>query len=188
MSFTYSHHVYTSTITASNKNVHLITSWWLNQPKSKNMIVKMGSSSPGIGVDIKKKYLSCHHLEKSLDFIYTTYTNCLLGDYISPITYSGNQETTIDHSFPQTQSLRLGRISKVFLKVRPGGSAWIPGIHQRRKHAIHCTPLEGLVILLMFFFLEGWCFMIKTRYKKKGAKDFLVNVTKIQINKQNLLV
>ena len=38
------------------------SSWWLNQPLVKNMLVKMGSSSPIFGVKIKK-YLSCHHLD-----------------------------------------------------------------------------------------------------------------------------
>ena len=29
------------------------TSWWLNQPSEKNMLVKLGSSSPRFGVNIK---------------------------------------------------------------------------------------------------------------------------------------
>ena len=39
------------------------TTWWLNQPNLKNMLVNMGSSSPGRGEH--KKYLSCHHLVKN---------------------------------------------------------------------------------------------------------------------------
>ena len=64
-------HIFTSCIYfyhhCGKKNVHLITSWWLNQPKLKNMIVKMGSSSPGIGVEIKK-YLSCQPPRKISQF------------------------------------------------------------------------------------------------------------------------
>ena len=35
-------------------------SWWLNQPIWKNMLVKLGSSSPIFGGE-HKTYLSCHH-------------------------------------------------------------------------------------------------------------------------------
>ena len=38
-----------------------VSGWWLNQPHLKNMLVKMGSSSPILGVKIKHIYLSCHH-------------------------------------------------------------------------------------------------------------------------------
>ena len=37
------------------------SSWWLNQPIWKNMLVKLGSSSPNFGVQNSKKSLSCHH-------------------------------------------------------------------------------------------------------------------------------
>ena len=38
-----------------------ITSWWLNQPNLKNMIVKMGSSSPKVRGWKCQKYLKFHH-------------------------------------------------------------------------------------------------------------------------------
>ena len=38
-----------------------ISGWWLNQPIWRNMLVKMGSSSPNFRGE-HKKYLSCHHL------------------------------------------------------------------------------------------------------------------------------
>ena len=55
----------------SRKNLQMLfakidpfTAWWLNQPIWKNMLVKMGSSSPIFGVKIKK-YVKFHHLDST---------------------------------------------------------------------------------------------------------------------------
>jgi len=36
-----------------------LSSWWLNQPIGKNMLVKFGNLPQGSGEN--EKYLSCHH-------------------------------------------------------------------------------------------------------------------------------
>ena len=46
--------------TSTNPN-QTSSSWWLNQPQLKNMLVKMGSIFPKFRGE-NKKYLSCHHL------------------------------------------------------------------------------------------------------------------------------
>ena len=145
------------------KNVHLITSWWLNQPKLKNMIVKMGSSSPGIGVEIKK-YLSCQPPRKISQFyIYHFYKLPIwVIIYHRFHLFREPNQTTIDPFIPsKTQSLRLGRISKVFLKLCPGAGRLgygISGIFLPTAFMPSMgTPLEGLVSYGCVFFGGGWC-------------------------------
>ena len=167
MSFTYSHHVYTSTITASNKNVHLITSWWLNQPKLKNMIVKMGSSSPGIGVDIKKKIFELPPPRKISQFyIYHLYKLPLGWLYITYHLFRepGNNHWPFIPSNPVTktwqnfQGLPEGSPGRLGLDTRDSPTA-------KTCHPLHPTWRVGN--LTDVFFLEGWCFMIKNKIQKE---------------------
>jgi len=132
----------------------------------KNMIVKMGSSSPGIGVDNKQKICELPPPRKISQFLNTPLLQIdykLGWLYITDSTYSGNQETTettIDPFIPsKTQSLRLGRISKVFLKLRSvagrlGYQGFTNGLNMpSMKH-----PLLRVGKLRMFLlFWGGWC-------------------------------
>ena len=47
----------------SLEGITSFSSWWLNQPHLKNMLVNMGSSSPNIQIGVNMKNIWNHHLD-----------------------------------------------------------------------------------------------------------------------------